>query len=114
MKRTDREARLERAKAIGRIAYIHVRDAEIIGNIPFDGEEKRLLQLEEDGIAIDLAAPFRAYARPDEFSLLWIGVHGEKVFEIRWDKTGYFKVVVYKPGDWERALHGWPEPIPFD
>jgi hypothetical protein len=114
MQRADREARLERAKAIGRIAYAHVRDATIFGNIPVDGEEKRLLQLEQDGIAIELAAPFRAYARPDEFSLLRIRVHGEKVFEIRWDKAGGFKVVHYDQGDWERTLRTWPEPIPFD
>jgi hypothetical protein len=114
MPNADREARLERAKAIGRIAYAHVRGADIFGNLPVDGEEKRLLQLEEDGIAIDLAAPFRPYARPDEFSRLRIRVHGEKVFEVRWDKAGGFKVVHYDQGDWERTLRAWPAPIPFD
>jgi hypothetical protein len=114
MQRADREARLERAKAIGRIAYTHVRDATIFGNIPVDGEEKRLIQLEQDGIAIELAAPFRAYARPDEFSLLRIRVHGEKVFEIRWDKAGGFKVIHYDQSDWERTLRAWPAPIPFE
>ena len=114
MQRADREARLERAKAIGRIAYLHVRDAEIFGNIPVDGEEKRLLQLEQAGIAIDLAAPFRPYARLDEFSLLRIRVQGEKVFEIRWDNAGGFKVVHFDQGDWERTLRAWPAPIPFE
>jgi len=28
-----------------------------------------------------------------------------KVLEIRWDHTGCFKVIVFKPGDWERTLH---------
>jgi hypothetical protein len=41
-------------------------------------------------------------------------VQGEKVFEIRWDNAGGFKVVHYDQGDWERALRAWPEPIPFD
>jgi len=31
---------------------------------------------------------FRAYARLDEFSRLRIRMHGEKVFEIRWNKAG--------------------------
>jgi hypothetical protein len=53
------------------------------------------------------------YARPDEFSLLRIRVHGEKVFEIRWDKMDGFKVVHYDQGDWERTLRAWPTPIPF-
>jgi hypothetical protein len=113
MQRADREARLERAKAIGRIAYLHVRGADIFGNISVDGEEKRLRELEEDGLAIDLAAPFRAYARPAEFSRLRIRVQGEKVFEVRWDKAGGFKVVHYDQGDWKRTLRGWPAPIPM-
>jgi hypothetical protein len=88
VQQADREARLQRAKAIGRIAYTHVRDAKIFGNIPVDGEEKQLREHTEGGIAIDLAAPFRPYARPDEFSRLRIRVGAEKVFEIRWDKAG--------------------------
>jgi hypothetical protein len=38
-------------------------------------------------------------------------VQGEKVFEIRWDNAGGFKVVHYDQGDWQRALRAWPEPI---
>ena len=114
MQIADREARLQRAKAIGRIACSHVRGADIFGNLPVDGEEKRLCELEEGGIAIDLAAPFRPYARPDEFSRLRIRVHGEKVFEVRWDKAGGFKVVHYDQGDWERTLRAWPAPIAFE
>lgn len=41
-------------------------------------------------------------------------LHGAKVFEIRWDKTGFFKIVHYEPGDWERTLRAWPAPVPFD
>jgi hypothetical protein len=37
-----------------------------------------------------------------------------KVLEIRWNKTDQFKLLRYEPGDWERILHKWPEPIPFD
>jgi hypothetical protein len=113
MHRADREARLERAKAIGRIAYSHVRWADIEANLVIDGEEKHFRELEEGGIAIELAAPFRAYARPDEFSRLRIRMHGEKVFETRWDKMDGFKVVHYDQGDWKRTLHAWLAPIPM-
>jgi hypothetical protein len=114
VQRADCQARLERAKAIGRIAYIHVRDAEIFGNVPLDGEDKQLREHEEDGIAIELAAPFRDYARPDEFCRLRIRAHGEKVFEVRWDKVGGFKVITFEPGNWERTPRAWQAPIPFD
>jgi hypothetical protein len=70
----------------------------IVGNIPIDSEEKRLREYDEGVIAVDLAAPFRPYARPDEFSRLRIRVGGEKVFEIRWDKAGLFKVVIFDAG----------------
>jgi hypothetical protein len=99
MLKPDREARLQRAKAIGRIAFNHARDGEIFGNAPVDGEEKRLTEYEYSGIAIELAAPFRPHARPDEFSRLRIRVHGEKVFEIRWDTGGAFKIVHFDQGD---------------
>jgi hypothetical protein len=114
MLKPDLEARLQRAKAIGRVAYFHVRGAEIFGNIPLGGEEKRLLKHEEDGTSIELAAPFRPYARPDEFSRIQIRVNGEKVFEIRWDKAGSFKVVHFDQGVWQGTLRAWPASIPLD
>jgi hypothetical protein len=88
MLKPDREARLQGAKAIGWIAYSHVRWTNIQANVPIEGEEKHFREFEDDGLAIELAAPFRPYARPDEFSRLRIRVHGEKVFGIRWDKAG--------------------------
>jgi hypothetical protein len=54
-----------------------------------------------------------SYARPDEFSRLRFRVHGEKRFEIRWDKAASFKVVHDEPDDWERSLRAWPAPIPI-
>ena len=79
-----------------------------------DGEEKHLREMTEAGHRDRPGCTFRAYARPDEFSRLRIRVHGEKVFEVRWDKAGGFKVVHYDQGDWERTLRAWPAPIPFD
>jgi hypothetical protein len=90
----------------------HVGSLE--ANLPIEGEEKHFREMTEQGIKIDLAVPFRAYARPDEFSRLRIRVHREKVFEVRWDMAGGFKVVHYDQGDWERTLRAWPGPIPFD
>jgi hypothetical protein len=111
MQRADREAKLQRAKAVGRIAYSHVRWAERTSQ---STARKSNFRAHRAGIEIELAASFRAYARPDEFSRLRIRVHGEKVFEIRWDKAGGFKIVHYDQGDWERTLRAWPAPIPFD
>jgi hypothetical protein len=65
---------------------------------------KAIRELIEQGIEIELAAPFRAHARPDEFSRLRIRVHGEKVFKVRWDNAGGFKIVHYGHGDWERTV----------
>ena len=53
---------------------------------------------------IELCYPWRPTARPSELSRLRIRVYGEKVFEIRWDEDGRFKVVHYEPGDWKRTL----------
>jgi hypothetical protein len=50
---------------------------------------------------------------PMSFRGFGIRVHGEKVFEIRWDNAGGFKVIHYDPGDGERTLRGWPAPIPM-
>jgi hypothetical protein len=111
VQRSDRQARLERAKAIGRVAYVHVRHAKISGNIPVDGEEKQLRELSRGGVAIELCYPWRPTARSSEFSRLRILVYGAKVFEIRWDKDGRFKVLHYDPDDWERTLRAWPAPI---
>lgn len=83
MKQPDRQASGTR-KAIGRVAYRHVRDAKISGNIPI-GEEKQFRELSRGGIVIELCYPWRPTARPSEFSQLRIRVYGEKVFEIRWE-----------------------------
>jgi hypothetical protein len=66
------------------------------------------------GSRFALAALFRPYARPDEFSRLRIRVGAEKVFEIRWDEAGSFQIVHYDQGDWERTVRGWPAPIAFE
>lgn len=70
--------------------------------------------LDEDGLAAELIVPSRPHALPNEFSRIQIRAEGRKVFEIRWDGTKNLRVVTYEPGDWERPLLGWPEPIPLD
>ncbi len=114
-KAEEREARLQRVKALGRIAYsIVIHSSDISGNVNWDGEEKHLRKFDEDDLCIELFEPFRVTARPTEHSILIIRYPHSKVLEIRWNKTGLFKVMRYEPGDWERILFDWPEPIPFD
>ena len=50
MRREDRQERLLTIKALGRIAYRHLKDAEIVGIITVNGEEKRWRKLEESGL----------------------------------------------------------------
>jgi hypothetical protein len=70
--------------------------------------------LEESGLSADLVEPFRAWALPTEHSRIQIRFDGRKVFDIKWDRAGSFKTVHFEPGEWERALIGLPEPIPFN
>ena len=113
MNKADREARLQRAKMLGRVAYRIVRDYEIAGVLTYDGEEKHLRMFNEDGLTAELVVPFRPHALPNEFSRIQIRADGRKVFEIRWDGARNFRLITYVPGDWERTLLDWPEPIPF-
>jgi hypothetical protein len=42
--------------------------------------------------------------RSADFSQLRIRYGARRVFQIRWDNDGRFKVVHYEAGDWERTL----------
>jgi hypothetical protein len=111
--RDDRHERLLTIKALGRIAYRHLKEAEIVGNITVGGEEKRWRKFEEDGLSAELLEPFRAAALSTEYSQIQIRFDGRKVFEIRWDRAGSFKATHFEPGEWERVLIDLPEPIPL-
>jgi hypothetical protein len=113
LNKSDREAKLQRAKALGRIVYRIIRDYEIEGVLTYDGEEKHLRKFDEDGLIAELVVPFRPQALPTEYSRIQIRADGRKVFDIRWDSAKSFSVVTYEPGDWELTLLDWPEPIPF-
>jgi hypothetical protein len=110
----DRAARIERVKALGRVAYRHLRQADIAGVITVEGEEKYLRQRDEGSLCIDLLEPHPRSTDPTDFSELELRAHGRKVLVIRWDSTGFFKAVTYEPGPWERELLDWPDPVPFD
>lgn len=84
MQAAERQARLERAKATGRVAYRYGRTTKIFGNLAVDGEEKQLRELSTQGIAIELYYPWRPTARSDELSMLRIRGYGENIFELRW------------------------------
>ena len=113
MLRADRQERLLTIKALGRVAYRHLKDAEIVGIITIDGEEKRWRTFEDGRLTAELLAPRRTGAPPTEHSRIEIRFAGRKVFEIRWDRAGSFKAIHFEPGEWERALIDLPEPIPF-
>jgi hypothetical protein len=72
--------------------------------IAYDGEEKHLHLYRCDTLNMELLIPFRPGAQPTEYSSLLIRRGRLKIFEIRWDKTGPFKVVTFKPGEWEQRL----------
>jgi hypothetical protein len=109
-----RTARIERVKFLGRIAYRLLKDAEIVGVVTLGGEDKRMLRLEEYGIWAELLMPFRPWALPTEHFRIEIRFDGRRVFDIRWDRAGMFRCATYEPGEWERILIDWPEPIPFN
>jgi hypothetical protein len=111
MKHADREARLQRAKAAGRIAYRLARDATIGGFIEIEGERKFTRDFRRGPMSIEL---YEAAGRPicdTDFSQLRVHFAGRKVFVIRWSVAGNFKIVLFEPGDWERTLCAWPAPI---
>jgi hypothetical protein len=72
----EREARLQRAKVLGRVAYRHLQCCEIVGMITYEGEEKHLYQLDEDGLTAELTVPFRPHALRTEFSEIQIRADG--------------------------------------
>ena len=113
MQKAEREARLNRAKELGRIAYRILRSSEIEGVLDYDGEPKHLRIFEEDGLYMEMVEPFRSDACPSEFSRIVIREGRHRVFQIQWSKSGDFTVSFFEPGDWEWILHDWPPPIPF-
>jgi hypothetical protein len=104
MLRAEREARLQRVKTLGRIAYTQLRASKIEGMLTYDGQDKHLHLFECGALNMELLIPFRPGAQPTEYSSILIRDGRLKVFEIRWDNTGSFKVVTFKPGEWEQRL----------
>ena len=112
MDRAGRLKRLQKIKAIGRLAYRVLKDADIFfGIITVQGENKLLRTFEEGSLSAELLMPHPSKT-PSDFSEIVIREHGRMVFLIRWDSTGSFKVMLFKPGDWERELEHW-DPIPL-
>jgi hypothetical protein len=53
MQKPNREAKLQRAKPIGRIAYRYARDATIIGFIEVEGERKFVREFVHGAMSIE-------------------------------------------------------------
>jgi hypothetical protein len=114
MLKAEREARLNRAKELGRIAYRILKSSEIEAVLDYDGEKKHLRTFEEDGLYMQMVEPFRSDACPNEFSRIVIREGRHRVFQIEWSKPGdYFSVSFFEPGDWEWTLRDQPPPVPF-
>ena len=110
MNKLDREARQERAKAIGRIAYRLARAAKIEGFIEIEDGRKFVREWHRGYLTIALYAAANATPRDTDFSQLRVHYAGRKVFAIRWNVAGDFKIVTFEPGDWEQSLRAWPMP----
>jgi len=89
MLKPEREARLQRMKALGRIAYGILKSSEIDGVLDYDGEKKQLRIFEEDGLYMEMVEPFRSDACPNEFSRIVIRQGRHKVFQIQWSTGDY-------------------------
>ncbi|WFU44104.1 hypothetical protein QA640_17625 [Bradyrhizobium sp. CB82] len=103
MRASDRQARLTRAKQLGRLAYDVLRFEDLVGIIEIEGEDKYLREFAHQGLSGSLLTP-RSPMRPDEFSRIQIRHLGRKVLELRWSKAGDFRLVTYEPGEWEELL----------
>ncbi|SFO26057.1 hypothetical protein SAMN05216330_102446 [Bradyrhizobium sp. Ghvi] len=103
MRASDRQARLKRAKELGRLAFDVLRFEELVGNMTVEGEQKQFREFAERGLSGSLLTPFRPM-RLDEFSRIQIRHLGHKVLNIRWSKAGDFQLLTYEPGEWEELL----------
>lgn len=105
MRWTDRQARIERAKEIGRLAYRLMIGQDVCGVVTVDQQEKHLRAYERGSLAVQFYEPFRAHALPTEFSRIVIRYSGRRVFEIRWTEARDFKALAFEPdAEWEEAL----------
>ncbi|MBW5434548.1 hypothetical protein FXB41_07080 [Bradyrhizobium canariense] len=104
MRAIDRQARLKRAKELGRLAYDMLRfEDDLVGTIAIEGDDKYLREFEGRGLSGSYVTPSRP-GRPYEFSRIQVRHLGRKVLELRWSNAGDFNLVVYEPGDWGELL----------
>lgn len=103
MRAIDRQARLKRAKELGRLAYGMLRFEDLVGIIAVEGEDKYLREFDRRGLSCSYVTPSKS-GRPYEFSRIQVRHLGRKVLELRWSKAGEFQLVAYEPGEWEELL----------
>ncbi|MGY3233369.1 hypothetical protein ACVMAJ_000259 [Bradyrhizobium sp. USDA 4448] len=103
MRASDRQARLTRAKELGRLAFDALRFEELGGIITLEDEQKQFREFSQRGLSGSLLTPFRP-RRLNEFSRIQIRHLGHKVLDLRWSKAGDFRMVTFEPGDWEELL----------
>lgn len=103
MRSADRQARLMRAKELGRLAFDALRFEELVGIMTIEDEQKQFREFAQRGLSGSLLTPFRPQ-RLDEFSRIQVRHLGRKVLDLRWSKAGDFRLVTFEPGDWEELL----------
>ncbi len=106
MRASNRQARLKRAKELGRLAYDLLRFEGLVGIIEIEGEDKYLREFDHRGrfgLSGSYVAPSRP-GRPYEFSRIQVRHLSRKVLELRWTKAGDFQLIAYEPGEWEELL----------
>jgi hypothetical protein len=90
MNKLECEAKLERAKQIGRRAYRILIAGDIEGLITHESADKHLRTLEEGDVSGEMLVPSRSQVAPTKFSEIIIRASGRKVLEIRWDAAQSF------------------------
>jgi hypothetical protein len=101
--RGDRIERLERAKALGRIAYRLARAGEIVGSIEVEGEEKRPMEFTPRLNLHRDVAPWRSSACDTEFSNFCV-MRAGGCSSFAGGRPDFFSFVLFKSGEWEGCL----------
>jgi hypothetical protein len=105
--KNERAVRLDRVKAIGRVAYRLVSAEKIEGFLDLQDGRKLHREFNRDGLFIELYEAANRVPHWSDFSQLRIRHAGRRALVIRWNAGSLFKVVHYDPGDWEHTLRSW-------
>lgn len=79
LRRADREDRLEKIKALGRIVHRLGKDGDLVGMVTREGQEKYLRVRDEGWLSIELLTPHpRSSDLTTDFSEIEVSAYGRK------------------------------------